>query len=78
MLHDLNLAAAYCDRLYVLHRGRIVADGPPAEVLHPDLVRTVFSVACTQLTHPVTGGPLLAFSPLPGGPLPAPAEGAGR
>ncbi|MFG2764380.1 ATP-binding cassette domain-containing protein [Streptomyces rubiginosohelvolus] len=63
MLHDLNLAAAYCDRIYVLHRGRIVADGPPAEVLDPELVRTVFGVTWTHLTHPVTGGLLLAFSP---------------
>ncbi|MBV7243613.1 ABC transporter ATP-binding protein [Streptomyces sp. MW-W600-10] len=63
VLHDLNLAAAYCDRLYVLHRGRIVAGGPPAEVLSPELVRTVFGVTCTHLTHPATGGLLLAFSP---------------
>ncbi|MFF8744511.1 ABC transporter ATP-binding protein [Streptomyces californicus] len=63
VLHDLNLAAAYCDRICVLHRGRIVADGPPAEVLDPELVRTVFGVTCTHLTHPVTGGLLLAFSP---------------
>ncbi|MGW4179451.1 ABC transporter ATP-binding protein [Streptomyces rubiginosohelvolus] len=63
VLHDLNLAAAYCDRIYVLHRGRIVADGPPAEVLDPELVRSVFGVTCTHLTHPVTGGLLLAFSP---------------
>lgn len=63
VLHDLNLAATYCDRLYVLHRGRIVADGPPAEVLTPELVGTVFGVTCTHLTHPATGGLLLAFSP---------------
>ncbi|MFE7370900.1 ABC transporter ATP-binding protein [Streptomyces anulatus] len=78
VLHDLNLAAAYCDRLYVLHRGRIVADGPPVEVLRPELVETVFGVACTQVTHPVTGGLLLAFSPLRGAPVPAPGGGASR
>ncbi|WP_278262530.1 ABC transporter ATP-binding protein [Nocardia sp. AG03] len=63
VLHDLNLAATYCDRLYVLRHGRIVAQGAPAEVLTPDLVRTVFGVECTHLTHPVTGGLLLAFTP---------------
>ncbi|ONI78156.1 histidinol phosphatase [Actinosynnema sp. ALI-1.44] len=63
VLHDLNLAATYCDRIYVLHRGRLVAHGPPVEVLSPDLVQEVFGVTCTHVTHPVTGGLLLAFSP---------------
>ncbi|MFD5556462.1 ABC transporter ATP-binding protein [Streptomyces sp. NPDC127068] len=75
VLHDLNLAATYCDRLYVLHEGRIVADGPPAEVLNPELVLKVFGVTCTHLTHPATGGLLLAFSPQRVAPLPARAEG---
>ncbi|WP_067473693.1 ABC transporter ATP-binding protein [Actinomadura hibisca] len=78
VLHDLNLAAAYCDRLYVLHRGRIVADGPPAEVLTPELVQTVFGVTCTHLTHPVTGGLLLAFSPRRAAPVAAFGEEANR
>ncbi len=34
-LHDLNLAAYYCDRLYVLHAGEVTASGPPAEILLP-------------------------------------------
>ncbi|MBF3264048.1 ABC transporter ATP-binding protein, partial [Pseudomonas aeruginosa] len=36
--HDLNLAAAFCDRLYVLDGGRIVAQGTPTEVLDADLL----------------------------------------
>lgn len=43
-LHDLNHAAMFCDRLVVLKQGRIVASGPPGEVLTEDLLRTVFSV----------------------------------
>ncbi|MGX2993194.1 ABC transporter ATP-binding protein [Streptomyces sp. JNUCC 64] len=77
VLHDLNLAAAYCDRLYVLHGGRIVADGPPAEVLTPELVQRVFGVVCTHLTHPVTGGLLLAFSPRRAVPVPDAPGGGG-
>ena len=34
-LHDLNAAASVCDRLHVLHAGRVVASGPPREVLTP-------------------------------------------
>lgn len=63
VLHDLNFAASYCDRLYVLKAGRIVASGTPAEVLTPELVLTVFGVECTHLRHPSTGRLLLAFSP---------------
>ncbi|NGM13549.1 ABC transporter ATP-binding protein [Verrucosispora sioxanthis] len=64
-LHDLNLAAAYCDRLYVLAAGRVVASGPPDEVLSPELVGTVFGVGAVPSVHPVTGRTHLAFYPLP-------------
>ncbi|SDI38008.1 iron complex transport system ATP-binding protein [Sinosporangium album] len=78
VLHDLNLAATYCDRLYVLHRGRIVANGPPEEVLDPELVQAVFGVTCTHLAHPITGGLLLAFSPLHAAPVPALGKGSNQ
>jgi iron complex transport system ATP-binding protein len=42
VLHDLNLAAALCDRIVVLDDGRIVADGPPAGVIQASLVTSVF------------------------------------
>jgi iron complex transport system ATP-binding protein len=44
VLHDLNLAAAFAPRVAILDEGRVIADGPPAEVLSPDLVRRVFGV----------------------------------
>ena len=44
VLHDLHLAAHFFPRIAVLHEGRIVADGPPREVLTEDLVRGVFGV----------------------------------
>jgi iron complex transport system ATP-binding protein len=44
VLHDLGLAAHFFDRLVLLDRGRIVADGPPDEVLSDDRVRDVFAV----------------------------------
>jgi iron complex transport system ATP-binding protein len=43
-LHDLGLAARYCDRVVVLAAGRVRADGPPAEVLTEPLLRSVFGV----------------------------------
>ena len=40
--HHLNLVAATCDRLLVLHRGRLTADGPPEEIVTEEMIRTVF------------------------------------
>ncbi len=65
-LHDMNLAAAYCHRLYVLMDGRIVASGSPEEVLTPSLLRTVFKVNGVVGRHPNTGRLHLAFVPLSG------------
>ncbi|WP_406092419.1 ABC transporter ATP-binding protein [Kitasatospora purpeofusca] len=64
-LHDLNLAAGHCDLLYVLAEGRIVASGPPAEVLEPALLAEVFKVRATPVRHPVTGAVQLLFDRLP-------------
>ncbi|WP_082043556.1 ABC transporter ATP-binding protein [Mobilicoccus massiliensis] len=44
VLHDLDLAAAFCDRIIVMHDGRVAGQGPTAEVLTPDLVAQVFGV----------------------------------
>lgn len=62
-LHDLNLAAMFCDHLVVLHRGRVHASGPPHEVLRPDLLREVYEVEADVGTDPHTGRPLLTFRP---------------
>ncbi|SES21180.1 iron complex transport system ATP-binding protein [Lentzea xinjiangensis] len=43
-LHDLALAARYCDRLVLMHGGTVVADGPAADVLTAPLLRAVFDV----------------------------------
>jgi iron complex transport system ATP-binding protein len=42
ILHDLNLTAMYADRVFVMHRGRLAADGSPQEVLSDDLIEKVF------------------------------------
>ena len=60
-LHDLNLAATWCDLVYVVYDGRIVAGGPPDEALSPEVVSAVFQVAVTRLHHPDTGRPHLLF-----------------
>lgn len=58
-LHDLNLAATYCDQLIVLQRGRVVAAGRPAQVLTADLLAEVWRIAASVTPHPRTGRPLV-------------------
>ncbi|GAA1724148.1 ABC transporter ATP-binding protein [Nonomuraea bangladeshensis] len=59
-LHDLNLAAQYCDQLLLLHQGRLVAAGPPAEVLTEETVERVYRVR-TEITRSAAGRPSLRF-----------------
>jgi iron complex transport system ATP-binding protein len=57
--HDLNLAARQARRLVLLQHGRIVADGPPADVLTPDRLRAVYETEAEVMRDPVTGTPLI-------------------
>jgi iron complex transport system ATP-binding protein len=61
--HDLNLAALYCHRLYLLQGGEIVAAGAPEDVLQPNLIRAVYGVTAEVQVHPATGKLHLTFIP---------------
>ncbi len=54
-IHDLNLAARYCDRLVLLKQGRVVTEGEPADVLQPSLIAAAFGVRSTVYREPGTG-----------------------
>lgn len=54
VLHDLNLAALYCDRLLLLDHGRIVCQGIPDEVLRNPKLADVYGTEPLVLTHPVS------------------------
>ncbi|MCG3132935.1 MAG: Ferric enterobactin transport ATP-binding protein FepC [Planctomycetes bacterium] len=55
VLHDLGLAARYCDRVALLHQGRILAVGAPDEVLTEENVRTAYRVRVSVSRCPATG-----------------------
>ncbi|WP_334175353.1 heme ABC transporter ATP-binding protein [Pseudoxanthobacter sp.] len=59
VLHDLNLAARYADRMVVIAAGRKAAEGPPSEVLTLELLRTVFAVHLPPSTVPPDGCPFI-------------------
>jgi iron complex transport system ATP-binding protein len=87
VLHDLNQAARYADHLVAMRAGRVVAAGPPREILDAELVRDVFGLDCVVVPCPVSGAPLVVpalttpspAAPAPGGPATfspaAPASG---
>lgn len=59
-IHDLGLAARHCSRLVLMHRGQLVADGPPREVLTEDRLAQVFGIRGFHAETP--DGPV--FQPL--------------
>ena len=56
-LHDLNLAAQYCDRLALLYNGRVHAEGAPGEVINADNIRQVYGAGSYVYTHPAVNLP---------------------
>lgn len=59
VLHDLGLAGAHADRIALLSNGRLVAEGPPEEVLQPELLTRVYRHPIEVIPHPLTGGPIV-------------------
>ena len=59
VLHDLGQAAAHADRVVVLAEGRVVADGPPGQVLDAELLSAVYRHPIEVIAHPRTGAVLV-------------------
>lgn len=71
VLHDLTLAARYCDDLLLLHQGRVAAAGSSEDVLQPDLLRDVYGVTVSVEPHPRLGHLVVlpeALAPVGGAP----------
>ena len=61
-LHDLELAARFCDRLVLLHEGHVHTEGAAADVLTAKHLRAVYGVRAVPYTDPVTGHLRLAIA----------------
>jgi iron complex transport system ATP-binding protein len=59
VLHDLNLAARYAQRLVAMKDGELVASGPPGEVLTEQLLADVFDLEARVVADPVAGTPMV-------------------
>ena len=61
VLHDINLAAQYADRLYFLKNGQLVAEGSPTTVLTEQTLENVFGIRPLIIPHPVSGHPIVSW-----------------
>ncbi|MEF8907333.1 MAG: ATP-binding cassette domain-containing protein [Haloarculaceae archaeon] len=78
-IHDLELAARFCDRVCLLSGGKIRAAGPPAEVLTADALEAVFGTDAAVGVDPATGTPTVtALRDRPGRDLRVHVAGGGR
>jgi len=59
VIHELNHACRYADHLIAMRDGRVVASGPPTEVVTPELVRNVWDLRAAVIECPVAGTPLV-------------------
>lgn len=62
-LHDLNLAAQYCDQLAILHQGKIFKQGTPDEVIKTHIIKEVYGADVYVYPHPVNNLPATLISP---------------
>lgn len=62
IIHDINLAIQYADKLFFLKEGELAAQGEPSAVLTETLIENVFGVKTTIVNNPVTGTPLIIYS----------------
>ena len=63
VLHDRSAAAAFCETMVLLHQGRIVRTGTPAEVITEELIQQTYGAEVVVFPSPVGGGPQIAFGP---------------
>jgi iron complex transport system ATP-binding protein len=60
-VHDLNLAAQYCDRLLLLNQGKLISNDVPKKVLTSQVLTGVFGLYCHQDLDPITQSPRVSF-----------------
>lgn len=58
VLHDINLAARFCDRLIALHSGALLADGTPEQLMHGDMLQSIYGIPMDIVRHPHSGSRL--------------------
>lgn len=58
VLHDINMAARYCDNLLALHSGRVLAQGHPKELMQGETLERIYGVRMGVMSNPADGSPI--------------------
>lgn len=61
VMHDINLAIQYADKLFFFKQGKLTAHGRPNDILTSALIKDVFDVKATLINNPLTNNPLVIF-----------------
>jgi iron complex transport system ATP-binding protein len=62
VLHDINLAIQFADKLFFFKDGQLVSQGRPKDILTEELIANVFGVKTTIINNPVSGSPLVVYN----------------
>ncbi|MEI3776395.1 Fe3+-hydroxamate ABC transporter ATP-binding protein FhuC, partial [Pectobacterium brasiliense] len=58
VLHDINMAARYCDHLVALRGGKMIAQGEPVALMQGDVLENIYGIPMGTLPHPAGGAPV--------------------
>lgn len=58
VLHDVNMAARFCDEIIALRAGRLIARGVPSAIMRADELRSIYNVPMGVMAHPISGAPM--------------------
>jgi len=61
VLHDINLAAQYADRLVMMKQGQLIVEGTPEQVVNEENMREVFGIGASVIRNPICDAPAVFF-----------------
>jgi iron complex transport system ATP-binding protein len=61
VMHDINLALQYADKVFFLKNGELAASGPPATIVTEKVIEEVFSIKAHIINNPISNSPLVVF-----------------
>lgn len=62
VLHDINMAATYCDHLVALHSGHLLTQGSPEDIMTPETLKAIYGISMSVIPHPHTEGSSIAVA----------------